>query len=238
MCQHGYIFFASTADRARPTLKVDTRNPRSMLFAALNTTNHLALRGPITSESAGALLHDALTRADPPEYLYLDTPGGEVLAGQRIIQLVVRLHLACIAMRAYSMGFAILQHCSRRWVVEGATLMQHSISVALQRVPLDSARSYLDMVHHVGQNLLQIQAERLNVTQAWFQQRTSTDWWLDHQQALTHRCADRVVHVWCTRALARRNVTLPHMDHPHTVAWPPHKPVYSACPLISTPLES
>ena len=108
---------------------------------------------------------------------------GEVLAGQRIIHMVVQLHLACIVMKAYSMGFAILQHCSRRLVLEGATLMQHPISVALERASLASARGHLEMVARLGRGLVAAQARRLNVSSEWFENRTADEWWLDHAEA-------------------------------------------------------
>ena len=204
------------------------------MFVALNTTNHLALRGAITAESADLLIHDALTRATPPAFLYLDTPGGEVLAGQRVIQMVVQLGLSCIVMRAYSMGFAVLQHCAARLVIEGATLMRHPISVALERGGLEGARGYLEMVARLGERLDAAQARRLNVTRVWFERRTAGEWWLDHAGALRHRAADSVVQVWCTAALARTNVTLVQKEK----EWlPRRRRVYSGCPLLSTPLE-
>ena len=208
-----------------------------MHFVALNTTNHLSLRGSITAESADALIHDALTRPSRPEYLYLDTPGGEVLAGQRIIHMVVQLHLACIVMKAYSMGFAILQHCSRRLVLEGATLMQHPISVALERASLASARGHLEMVARLGRGLVAAQARRLNVSSEWFENRTADEWWLDHAEALRWRCADASVAVWCTAQLARKNLTL--VERERDRVWPKQRRhTYSACPLVSTPLET
>ena len=190
----------------------------------LNATNHVALRGPVTEESVSRAVHAALALPAPPGVLLLDTPGGSVFAGQRMIDLVVQLGLACLAVRAHSMGFAILQHCAERWVTAGATLMQHGVSV--RRVDGDVRRvaAYLRMVEAAQAELDAAQAARLGVGAAWFRNRTRDEWWLTARAAVAARAADGVVHARCAPPLARANVT----DEDGTV--------WSACPLVASPL--
>jgi ATP-dependent protease ClpP protease subunit len=203
----------------------------------LNTTNHLALRGAVSEASASELVRAALTAAQTPSYLYLDTGGGDVMAGQRIIQLVVQLQLICIVFRAYSMGFAILQHCRHRWVLPGATLMQHPMSVTFSG-PVRRSQEYVNMALRLSQSMNRVQAERLGVSVAWFLNRTASDWWMEDTQALQHRCADTHVHVTCTRALALRNVTrTEEVGLLAGVVIPGQQRVYSACPLVAQALE-
>ena len=197
-----------------------------LTLAFLNSTNHVALRGPITDESVSAALHAALTLPAPPAVLFLDTPGGSVFAGQRMIELVVQLGLVCVAARAHSMGFAILQHCAARWVTAGATLMQHGMSLRHVDGDLRHVASYLRMVETVERDLAAAQAKRLGVDAGWFLNRTREEWWLTARGAVAAGAADRVVDARCTRALARRNVT------------GPDGAVWSACPLVPAPLAA
>jgi ATP-dependent protease ClpP protease subunit len=188
----------------------------------LNTTNMLSLRGPITEESVSPLIHAAMSSATPPQYLYLDTNGGDVLAGMRLVQLVTALQLTCVVFRAYSMGFAILQHCTHRLLASGATLMQHQMSLALQG-EYSQVRAYLAMAEQLGRELDTVQARRLHVSVEWFRNRTQGEWWMAGPEAIRQSCADATVGVRCSRQLARQNVTLGMQ-------------VMSACPLVSQPL--
>ncbi len=204
----------------------------------LNTTNHLALRGEVSEASASELVRAALTAAQPPSYLYIDTGGGDVVAGQRIIELVVQLQLICIVYRAYSMGFAILQNCLYRWVLPGATLMQHPMSVTFSGA-VQRSQAYVNMALGLNHAMNSVQAKRLGVSVDWFLNRIAGDWWLEDTQALEHRCADTHVHATCTRELALRNITrLEPGGVVVGVQLPAQERVYSACPLITQPLLS
>ena len=195
-----------------------------MTIAFLNATNHVALRGPVTGAAVSAAIHAALTASPPPTLLFLDTPGGSVFAGQRMIQLVVQLGLACVAARAHSMGFAILQHCAARWLTPGATLMQHGVSVHHMDGDVRNVGAYLRMVETVENDLNTAQAKRLGVDVAWFRNQTRHEWWLTARQALQARAADQIVDLRCARALARQNITSADGK------------VWSACPLVTEPL--
>ena len=195
-----------------------------MAMVFLNATNHVALRGPITDATASAAIHAALTMSAPPALLFLDTPGGSVFAGQRIIELVMQLGMACVAARAHSMGFAILQHCATRWLTPGATLMQHGVSVRRMDGDVRDVGAYLRMVETVEHDLNAAQAKRLGVDVAWFRNQTSREWWLTSREALEVGAADRIADVRCARALARQNTTSTDGK------------VWSACPLVTEPL--
>lgn len=202
----------------------------SMLhLLVLNETNHVAIRGPISEKSVSPILHAAMTAATPPQYLFLDTGGGDVMAGQRLIQLVVALQLTCVAFRAYSMGFAILQHCVHRLILPGATLMQHQMSFKLNG-EFSKVQGYLDMAQQLGHAMQQVQARRLGVSVEWFRNRTQGEWWMAESMILHQRCADAVVHATCSSDLARRSVMLSHPERIYAA--------FSACPLISQPLPN
>ena len=49
-------------------------------------------------------------------------------AGSRIVDEIQKYDLDCIAHKAYSMGFVILQACNKRYITQYSSVMQHQIS--------------------------------------------------------------------------------------------------------------
>ena len=197
----------------------------------LNTTNHLAVRGPITAESTRAFF-DAAMRTSWTElhYVYLDTPGGSVSDGQRIAAFVQQRNLTCIAQRAHSMGFVLLQYCGRRWITPHGSAMQHQISLQHVQGELRKVQEQLAAIARVDRELARVQANRLGVSADWFQNRTRDEWWMSGTDALAQGAADELVYVECTQALARRNVSL---ARPPNVLGEVTFEDHSACPLIT-----
>ena len=80
----------------------------------LNTTNVLSLQGEINSAVASSFIYDLNKRKDKRGiYVYINSQGGSVESGNQIISEIQKYQLDCIAERAYSMGFVILQSCNR-----------------------------------------------------------------------------------------------------------------------------
>lgn len=201
----------------------------------LNTTNHLAIRGPITAASTRSFFDAAMRMShEDLHYVYLDTPGGSVTHGQRIATFLRQRGLTCIAQRAHSMGFVLLQYCGNRWITPHGSAMQHQTSLPHVEGDLRRVQEQLAVVARVDHELAHVQAARLGVDVEWFQDRTRDEWWMSGSDALAQGCADRLVHVECTRALAQRNVSLARESPPPTViiGEVTHEQQQSACPLV------
>jgi ATP-dependent Clp protease protease subunit len=105
----------------------------------LTNKNTVTLRGPVTRESVGEVMHElnALSKegeVSDPIYLILNTPGGSVLAGLDLIEFMNKLRrpVFSVAKYAASMGFHILQNSPRRYVTKYATIMSHRASGGFQ----------------------------------------------------------------------------------------------------------
>jgi ATP-dependent protease ClpP protease subunit len=177
----------------------------------LNATNYLAVHGPITAASADAFVQQALVQPQAL-FVYLDTGGGSIEDGLRMVQLLHQRPYRCIAQRAHSMGFALLQACKYRWVLPAASLMQHQPWVHLEG-ELPHLQARLAYVAQLEQQLVQLQAVRLGLAAEDFRHRTSHEWWLTGQMAVAQGAADAIVAVACT----------PHL---------------TACPLFSPTSEA
>jgi ATP-dependent Clp protease protease subunit len=105
----------------------------------LTSKNTITLRGPVTRESVGEVMHElnALAKEGEPSdpiYLILNTPGGSVMAGLDLIEFMNKLRrpVFSVAKYAASMGFHILQNSPRRYVTKYATIMSHRASGGFQ----------------------------------------------------------------------------------------------------------
>ena len=82
----------------------------------LNETNTVSIIGEIDEHSTPLILHSLITMVNNHQdvYIYLDTKGGSVHHGSKIVSEVLKHKVKCIAQNAFSMGFVIFQACKRK----------------------------------------------------------------------------------------------------------------------------
>jgi ATP-dependent protease ClpP protease subunit len=161
----------------------------------LNATNHIVLLGAIDDESVDSI-EEQLCEIPAPRYMYIDSPGGDVASGLKILRMVRALqNLTCVVDNAYSMAFAILQSCHTRLILDTGSAMQHQMNLRGTCLSSDLGRvkSHLRFVEQQSQWLLGLQARRLGVTTQWLENRTRDEWWLFGAHAVDAKCADGVV---------------------------------------------
>lgn len=201
----------------------------------LNTTNHISIRGQITPEVANQFVYDSLTMPNV-KYIYIDSLGGSVYHGNLIIDEVLQKNYTCIADRAMSMGFAIFQACRFRIVMKTSELMQHQASLTING-ELEQIKNWMSMNDNRLQDLISLQAKKLNVQKEWFINKTKTEWHMTGKYAVKNNCADLLLAVSCTSVLTKQNITkisdnilLEHQYNPKLIE------IYSKCPKLHEPL--
>ena len=70
-------------------------------------------------------------------YIYISSPGGSVMEGMKIVDLIKSLEksgrqVSCISDFSASMAFIILQSCPKRLATFSSILMQHQMSLGLE----------------------------------------------------------------------------------------------------------
>ena len=169
-------------------------------------------------------------------YIYLDTPGGSVDAGNRLIETIEYLshsnNISCIAHHAASMGFAILQSCPHRLGLKSSSLMQHQMSTMLadEKQRLKTYMKYMDSLED---DLISLQARRIKMSNQQFRDVTYHNWWLTGKQALKYNVVDELVVVGCDKSLLETTITANASMLSGSVA------IYtnSRCPLIHKPVN-
>ena len=194
----------------------------------LNTTNILTIRGTIDDSVANQFVYDLNKNIDRnTKYVYLDTNGGSVSAGIRIVDEIQKYNLNCIAHKAYSMGFVILQACKNRYITPYATVMQHQISygVANEKAKIES---YVNFIDQIGNKLDKMQSDKIGLYYDDFKRRTYNDWWLSSDNIIKEHVADEIVNVKCSRKLTNSNITINDGFQ---------SKIFSKCPLVNDPIE-
>lgn len=201
----------------------------------LTPDNFALIKGPIDGASVDQVVKDMYDIKSDTIYLYLDTPGGSVMDGNKIIDAMETLtymgkDIVCVAETAISMGFVIFQHCPVRYVRPRAVLMQHQMSLGV-RGQLENLKSRLDLVQDLDDQLSKVQADRLKLTVEEFKSKTNNDWWMYGKTIMENNAADDVVNVVCDFDYRTETFVVDYM----TMFGPVHV-TFSKCPLVTQPL--
>jgi ATP-dependent protease ClpP protease subunit len=199
----------------------------------LTEKNHVSIHGPIDSHSANHFFQQ-IAQVDSDGYIYINSQGGSVVAGNRIVRHVKSKNYTCIADKAMSMAFVILQSCAHRLVMHGSMLMQHQQYLEIEG-NLENIKGYLHMVTTMEEEMTNMQAARLNMSIHEFKTRTNTDWWLYGDEIVTYGAADDIIEsIECDKKLYEKQYTrkrnLGFFGMKVNVT-------YSGCPLVESESE-
>lgn len=194
----------------------------------LNTTNNLVLKGEVNSKMATDFIYELNRRTNKSDiYVFLNTNGGSVQEGMKIISEINKYGSSCIAEKAYSMGFAILQNCKERYILPHGSIMQHQISLGVmnEKGKIDNYMKYIDQIEH---HMTQVQSLRVGMSPDEFKLKTMNEWWLYGENAVIQNCADKLINVECSSELTRSTYT--ENKHGYTYT-------YSNCPLVTDEIK-
>lgn len=169
-------------------------------------------------------------------YIYLDTPGGSVEEGNRLIETIEYLsnsmNISCIAHHVASMGFAILQACPHRLGLKTSSLMQHQMSTHLadekQRL-----KTYMRYIDHLEEELISLQSNRIKMSNQQFKDLTYHNWWLTGKQGIKYNVLDELVIIGCDTSLLDTSITANASVFSDNIIITTN----SNCPLIHKPIE-
>ena len=189
----------------------------------LTTSNLVLVKNEINQESVSYAIEQIQNSKNTSSLiLYLDSPGGHVEDGIKLITEIQKNNITCIAERAYSMAFAILQSCHTRYILPSGKLMQHQLTFGIQD-SLYKIQNYVSYVSQMESYLVNLQANKIKMDKKIFIERTSNDWWIFGENAIFNNVVDDIVNIECSKSLIDKNYT-------QTVNG--QKVVYSNCPLI------
>lgn len=199
----------------------------------LNDSNLVVLRGEVSSASVAKVSHQILSNPNKEVVLYINSPGGSILAGAQLIYAMKSSgkSITCITSVGASMAFAITQACNKRLVMPHSILMQHVASYGLDGQDPNN-RSMVKFLVDMIDELQEWQAKRIGISKKDFVAITRDDWWLYGQKAINANAADEMVEVTCSQSLSQRTI-----DETIRVFVFNVKVKWSGCPLVEAPLS-
>lgn len=195
---------------------------------SLTSTNTLIIKGEINDKLASKFIHELNKKENKNDiYIYLDTNGGSVDAGNKIVEEILKYNLNCIASKAISMGFVIFQSCNNRYITDYATLMQHQMSYGIVNEK-EKIESYVNYIKQIDDKLTKMQADKIGITSSKLKKNTYNDWWLFGENAIFENCADEAVDIRCSAKLTNQNYTVDSGSYTY---------IYSKCPLVTNYID-
>lgn len=193
----------------------------------LTLENTLLLRGAIDEKTTNKLMYDIEKSNATNKILYLDTNGGMVEEGLKIINEVRNYNISCVAEKAYSMGFSIFQSCYNRYILPNGKLMQHQISFGIGG-ELAKVNNYVSFIKQIEEEIVELEASRIDIPIDTYREMTTNEWWLYGKNIINSNAADEIVNVKCSNKLTKKNFTIETKKYTY---------IYSSCPLISNEIE-
>jgi|SRR6516164_1838334 ATP-dependent Clp protease protease subunit len=177
----------------------------------LNNTNFAAIRDEVNGATINKALL-ALTKSDPnkPFYLFLDSPGGDVIAGRRLVSYLhdSKRNIVCVAQTAISMAYVILQSCPVRLVTAHSILMTHQIAGKMEG-NLRELQAQIYFKQRLADLYDGIIAARMGLALDVYRTKINPEWWMvGYQEAINNNAADAPVQVRCTTELEKEIETV------------------------------
>ena len=191
-----------SATLAITPVSLETKKKVTIKSLDLTDANVTFLTSEVNSESVNNVLNDFQRfndLNDDPIYLVLDSPGGNVVDGSRIISAEQTSKNRIIAIDTglcASMCFMILEHATERLAVPRAILMAHPASIGMiVQGELDKAVSRLSFFKRFVDKMDYYIAARAGVSYESFKLKSNNEFWMDSFDALDQHYLDGIVSV-------------------------------------------
>lgn len=205
----------------------------------LSKKNTIVFRDVVTERSTSAAVRKALELSNnlddskTPLYLYLDTPGGSIVAGMDLINSLKALprEVKTVSNFAASMGFQIAQNMGERYVTPTGVLMSHRAYMGLEGQTPGEFESRQKLWEGMLRNMDQTAAERLGMDFDAYRALIKDEFWVSGQEAVDRKAADKVTLVTCDNSLkGTYDETIMTIFGDIKIKW-------SECPLVTFPVS-
>lgn len=205
----------------------------------LSSKNSVSLHNVIDAGSSYKVqqgLMDLASASRKPIYLVLNSPGGSIEAGRKIIDTAQGIdnEVNTISLFSASMSFITSQYLDHRYVLDSSTLMSHraaadGVGGEIPGSLINRALSLLSMTQEIDAAV----ARRANIPINKYQELVRDELWLTGPQAISMGFADELVRVRCDKSLSG-----PGEKEEFVVFGFKVRVVWHSCPLITQPIEA
>lgn len=180
----------------------------------LTETNHVFLRDRVSNSSVDEIIKeiadlDAKLKKDDPIYLVLDTPGGSIIAGWKLIQFVKSIDrkIHTISIYAASMGFQFVQAFGIRYFTDYSIIMAHHGSTQCEGTLKDikSCASMLETIDKIENDMA---ARRIGIDPQDWSKYIEEDRYFIGDEILYHSVGDKKINLKCSKELINKKKTV------------------------------
>ena len=216
-------------------------NASALTKIVLTPHNTVALTTAFTSSSVSQALYevtklDAKLEDGEPIYLFLNTPGGDVVDGLFFIQGLKAFDrpIHTITNFAASMGWLTVQNLpGKRYITQFGVLMAHRASGGVRGQISGEANERLRFWTSYTNYAMKSAAARLDITLEELHLKQVNEWWVHGGEAIEAKLADEIVEVKCSSRLLRSYKTVKIQTMFGTI-----RMKMNACPLLTAPISS
>lgn len=179
----------------------------------LTKTNFVAMDFDVTPVTVDFVINklESLDKSKP-RYLYLRSPGGEVIAGTRLVEYLKSADgkgVVAIAQFAASMAFVTLQASETRLITQTGVLMSHGISGGIQG-NVQEIEKQLEFMKKLENLLLDLLADRLGLSRESLRAKHNPEWWIvGVNEAIKANAVDGVASVTCSTEVKASKLIVP-----------------------------
>lgn len=162
------------------------------------TERVVGLIGEVSEFSANHVI-DTLKTLDKSEtspiYFIIDSPGGSVIDGYRIINQmkITKSPVTCVVdMQAYSMAAILLTYCKTVLINPYGSVMYHAASFSVGG-ETDKVVSRVNWIVKQLKEFDEEVAKNLGMTLAEYEAKQQKEWWLTAKEALSAKVVDKVL---------------------------------------------
>ncbi len=173
----------------------------------LTPDNHVSVKGRIDRYMASSFISKINQINSTNIYVYIDSPGGDVESGQKMIQYLnfkkdTNKTIMCIAWEAHSMAFNIFQSCSYRYVLPDSKMMQHQMSFKNLDGNIENLNNYVKISNKLYDKLIEDASKRIGISVDIYRAKIMNDWFLYGEEIVKNNVADAMISsVGCSKKL-------------------------------------
>jgi ATP-dependent protease ClpP protease subunit len=199
-----------------PALVTTEASAESVSVITLTKASTLSIRGPVNDASMAKASSELLEmsaklKRDQVIYLVLDTPGGDVDAGNRFLDLALGIpqKIKTLNLFSASMGFHIAQRLDERLITPSGMMMSHRVRIGglAGQVP-GEAETRLKQIQVLTERMDRMVAARMKMSFEDYRNLIRDEYWVSGEAAVTERAADRVVVATCDETLSGDTKTM------------------------------
>lgn len=239
---------SAVGDRAKPAatnmnfsakqLKEQGKVDLSIKDIKLSRDNLVVFRSDVNALSAAQAQKELLDKdkklpRGAALYLYLDTPGGDIVAGNQLVDTAMSLKrpVHTITIFAASMGFNIAQRLSTRYILPSGTLMAHRATVGGVggQIPGEFL-TQVSRLYALTTKMEKQNAGRLGISFEEYTALVNAEYWVEGDDAVKQNAADALASVSCDDSLAGT-----HKEQVQTFFGPVDL-IWANCPAVTNPL--